>query len=437
MDNKKNTYPKVLVISHNCFSKTGSNGRTLSNLFSGWPLEFLAQFYISNEKPDFNICNNYYRVTDAEAVKALMQNTDLEKMHLKTMDTNEINNYNDSKTESLFSKLLKIKKKKSPLSYILRNFVWDTKKWKKESFNNWVKEFKPEVILIQLGDYSFMLRIALEIAKENNIPIIIYNSEDYFFKQKKSISPLYYYYRLDYKMQFNKLITYASHSIYNSELLKETYTNEWKHKNTVIMNSTDMKPKSLVNKNSSIRVSYLGNLGVGRHQPLIEIAETFQLINQKIFVDIYGNIPNEEIKKALTSCKGIRLKGFVSYNEVEIVMKSSDILIHAENFSNFYKKELKHAFSTKIADSLASGTNFIVYAPANLACTRYLSDKNAAFVVNDSEKLYTSLKEMLNNNKLREIQIKNGIKTVEEYHSLEKNSIVFRNIIKKYINKEV
>ena len=66
-------FPRILVISNNCFSKTNSNGRTLGNFFTGWPKDRLAQFYIQNEIPDFDVCEQFFRVTDSEAMKALLK----------------------------------------------------------------------------------------------------------------------------------------------------------------------------------------------------------------------------------------------------------------------------------------------------------------------------------------------------------------------------
>ena len=61
-ENKK----RLLVIGHNCFSRTGSNGRTLANFLKGWPKEKLAQLYIHVEQPDFEICENYFCITDSQ-----------------------------------------------------------------------------------------------------------------------------------------------------------------------------------------------------------------------------------------------------------------------------------------------------------------------------------------------------------------------------------
>lgn len=59
------SYPKVLVVSNNSFSESSSNGRTLGNLFIGWPKEKVAQFCISTTEPDYNICDNYFVLTDS------------------------------------------------------------------------------------------------------------------------------------------------------------------------------------------------------------------------------------------------------------------------------------------------------------------------------------------------------------------------------------
>ena len=65
-------YKKLLVISHNCFSKTGSNGRTLANYLKGWPKEKIAQIYIHPESPDFDICSQYYCISDKDVLKSIL-----------------------------------------------------------------------------------------------------------------------------------------------------------------------------------------------------------------------------------------------------------------------------------------------------------------------------------------------------------------------------
>jgi len=169
--NSKNRHPHVLVISHNCFSKTGSNGRTLANFFINWPKESLAQFYISNEIPDSPVCDNYFRVLDTEALKAFYKGSRVGKVIKSERQLNDL----ADEGQSLDTFYRRHRKRKS-FNYIARNFIWDSKRWRDQEFEKWIDRFDPEVVLLQLGDYAFMLRIALEIAKKRNIPLVIYNS---------------------------------------------------------------------------------------------------------------------------------------------------------------------------------------------------------------------------------------------------------------------
>lgn len=420
--------PKVLVVSHNCFSKNGSNGRTLGNLFTNWPKEALAQFYITNEFPNSEVCDNYFRVTDTEALKAFYKGDVTGRIINKKLIL-------EDKGKKNLSSLHKINRKKTSIKYIVRNFIWDSNRWKNKNFEKWINDYNPDIILIQLGDYAFMLRIALTIAEQRDIPVIIYNSEDYYFKDKKSLSPLYHFYRTDYKYQFRKLMSNVSFSVYNSEMLQNTYQNDFKHCSTVIMTSSDVTPKIDKEINSPLIITYLGNLGVGRHEPLIEIANTLQELDPNIFLDVYGKAPNSDVEKALNECTGIRQKGFVPYDEVISIMKSSDLLLHAENFSDFSRWDLKHGFSTKIADSLASGTCFFMYAPDNLASVRYLMEKKAAYVVTNKNDLKEALRVILNDEDLRQSCVDNALRTVKDNHNINLNANKFKSLIVDAVKK--
>ena len=417
-----NKVPNILVVSHNCFSKSGSNGRTLANFFLNWPKDSLAQFYISNEVPDSEVCEKYFRVTDIEALKAVYKGI----KPLGAIKREENSNLNENVS---FQKIYKKHRNRKSFNYIARNFVWDSNRWRSKYFEEWVDNFNPDIIVLQLGDYAFMLRIALKLAEKKRIPLVVYNSEDYFFKDIKSISPLYQYYRSDYKKQVRKLISYASCSVYNSNMLQQTYQNEFEHKSTVIMTSSDIIPVKNKEINSHIIVSYLGSLEVGRHVPLIEIAEILHNLDPNAYLDIYGKIPNKEVEAALNSCSGIRFKGFVSYDEVVEIIKISDLLVHAENFSEYSQWDLKHSFSTKIADYLASGNCFFVYAPKNMACVRYLMEKKAACIVTNKENLKDSLKSIIHDKDLRQSYIENALLTVKDNHSADYNADKFNNLL--------
>ena len=164
---------------------------------------------------------------------------------------------------------------------------------------------------------------------------------------------------------------------------------------------------------------------------LIEIAATLYEINSDYRLDVYGNIPNDEVKKGFEGCKGIRYKGFISYSEVLEIMKKSDLIVHAEAFDEFSKWDLRYAFTTKIADALSCGTCFFVYAPDGLACTEYLKDNNCACVVTDKTKLKKELQSILYNKALRNEYAGRAHKIAEKNHNSEKNCSRFQEILKE------
>lgn len=418
-----NEYPKILVFSHNCFSKHGSNGRTLANFFIDWPQKSLAQFYINNEIPDSEVCNNYYRVTDIEVLKSVLKKVKVGK-HIENEKL--VNSTEENKN---LNTLYQRSRKRTSLNYLIRNFLWDQEKWRSKEFEEWVDKFDPELILLQLGDYSFMLRLALKLAQSKEIPLIIYNSEDYYFKDQKSFSPLYHLYRFDYKRQVERVVNYASHSIYNSRMLQNTYNKKFEHESTVIMTSSEIEPSFHKVDNYPLIISYLGNIGVGRHEPLIEIANAVHGFDKNLYLDIYGKIPNEEVKKSLMECDGIRIKGFISYEEVIKVMQQSDVLVHAENFSEFYQWDLKHAFSTKIADSLASGTCFFMYAPEDMAASKYIKKNDIAYVANSKSQMEQIINELISKKQMREHYITKAQKIVKLNHDINKNSEQFKSLM--------
>ena len=419
-------YPRALVFANNCFSKTNSNGRTLAGFFDGFPKDKLAQFYIQSDTPDFELCNDYYCVTDAQALKSYFKR----KPYGGIKNENDFNYTNEPQSNKRHRKI-----KKTPISMKIRERVWNARYWKGIAFDEWVSSFSPQIIILQAGDSAFMMKLATDIAMQRNIPLVIYNSEDYYFKTKnymkgaKASGIFYKSFIKKFKKSFDYAIDYASASIYSSELLKRAYDEKFNKKSYFLYTSTKVREKNSMKNDEEVKVSYLGNLGVGRHESLIAIANSLTQINPSYKLDVYGKIPNNLVKKALDNCAGISYKGFISYDNVVEVMKSSTILVHAENFSNFYKEDLKYAFSTKIADTMACGTCLFYYAPEGLASTEYLKANECACVVTDEKDLLISLKNILSDKEKREAYIKNALGCVKVNHSSEKNRIEFLKIL--------
>lgn len=421
---------RILVVSNNCFSLENSNGRTLANLLNGWPSDKLAQFYTHNEIPNYEGCNNYFRVTDKQALLSLFQGGVSGKVE---------------KANSIKPSVVKPKsysKYRNPLVLILRNIIWNLGFWKGRCFQDWIDEFNPELILVQAGDTAYRLKLATDIAKKRNIPLLVYNSEGYYFKELNyftSARASRYFYPLFislFRKQLEKTTAYASHTIYCCEPLKNDFDVEFGKPSTVIYTASIIMPTPLISvDNKQLKISYLGNLSLGRHESLIEVANTIYEIDPEIVVDIYGRCPSEEVYEAFNNCKAINYIGFISYQEVQSVISQSDILLHVENFSEFYVEDIKYGFSTKISDSLMSGRCFFLYAPESLACSQYMLKGNPSGIATSKEELKIKMKALLLSEKKRNSCADKGLELANLNHSVEVVSKQFSDVVASIFEK--
>lgn len=433
-----NNFPRMLIVSHNCFSKTNSNGRTLAKLLEGYPKDKIAQFFIQKAMPDFQVCENYFCVTDSDALSAFLKG---KMVGQRIINTNT--NVKLVRVQKQEKGTTKKALEKTPFTMLMREMIWKSKRWQGNAFNTWVEQFNPEVILLQAGSNAFMFKLATELAKKRKIPLIIYNTEGYFFKEKNYmkgnilLNRFYLLFHGQFKKQFKKSMNYASCAIYNCELLKHDYDKYFECPSYVIYNSSNIVTQKKDKINNPPIITYSGNLGVGRYKSLIEIAVALQSINPEYKLNVYGKAPTEEIKNQIVNCCGISYKGFVTYEEVVEAIHSSDILVHVENFSKFYREELKYAFSTKIADCLKSGVCFFNYAPKEFASTQYLMENNAACIVTEKDKLVETLTELIENKPLREQFVYRAVKLVERNHDSHKNGEYMAEIVRGVVNEGI
>lgn len=423
MNTEITLFPRLLIFSNSCLSDKDSNGRTLKNFLIGWDKNKIAQFYIQNSCPDFDVCEKYYRVSDSQALKSFLRRRPYGGEVTRSPENGE-NTARKTK-----------KRRRNAVTMLLRDFVWNRRKWMGEEFEKWVSDFSPQLILMQAGDNPFLMRLATDVAKQYNIPLIIYNSEVYYFKKydyfrsgvfSKMFYPLFHKY---FCKQFDNTVKYAKMSIYNCEMIQQAYDEKFSLPSTTIYTASTLNHKSFDHKTSGFVVSYLGNLGVGRHEALIDIANELQKISPEYKLDVYGKIPNQEVEDAFDKCNGISYKGFVSYSDVIRIMKESDLLVHVENFSKFYKKDLQYAFSTKIADSLSVGNCFLLYAPEEMACSKYLTQNDVAYVANDKTTLGNILEKLSESSEARKKYLSSALEIAEKNHNFYKNAKEFQRIL--------
>ncbi len=413
-------YPRVLVISHNVFSKNTSMGKTMSTFFSGWNKKDIAQLYFHSEIPTNDICVNYYKFTDIDAFKSIF----LRRHDGQVLSEKDIQGERrDSTNTGKLTKVYNFGRKRLSITYGLRDAMWNIASWQSKSFMKWLRSFNPEIIFFASGDYEFSYLIALKLANILNVPLVTCCFDDYYLFNKNENSLLGRIRHNSFMRSVKKTMNRSSYIFTVNDLMSEAYVKLFHKECPVLYTATNMKAQvSEVQQRSGI--SYLGGLGLERDKQLVDIGLTLKEIDSKEiphFIDVYSGETDPSLLKNMKLENGILFHGSVSQNEVSKIIAKSMAVIHTESFNNIIKKRVMYSLSTKIPDSIASGTCLLAYGPPEVASIDYLIRNNAAFVATNKEELKSRIKEIFLTKEKRVLITSNAIKLANKNH--DKNRI--------------
>lgn len=432
-------YPKVLVIAHNSFSDNQSNGKTLSAFFNGWPKEKIAQLYLTYDKPDITVCNKFYRITDFDVLKQFFTKKDTSK------EINEIDAINDNDKQSVhrskwYMFVRNLFFKRIPLMYCIRNMFWNlVKPWNNEKVKKWIKSFNPDIIFFQSSNVYAIFDMVESIMNMTHAKLYMETTDDYVTTHF-SLDPFYW-------INITKMIDRYRKAINNSEtifaigdLMAKEYKEKFGGNYQVAMNSVELKNEIISYdevKNSSILLTYAGNLGLNRWRVLSKIGKALsklkkdENINAKL--EIYSiHTPSKKIIKKLTN-DVMSFKGSLNTEELVKKRNQSDILVHVESFDKKNKYITRLSVSTKIPEYLLSQRCILAVGPKDVASIKYISDNKAGYVITslDENNIKENLKYIILNRSEREYYIKNGKELADNRHSFEKNKQIVQRTIKQ------
>ena len=412
-------YPRVLVISNNSFSLSNSNGRTLGLLFKGWPKDKLAQFCITTDGPDWDICDNYFCASDKSVFKSLLT--------FRPVRRNDLKSYGETKRTSV-----KRHKRTAILSFA-RHLVWSFKGWRRGDFYRWVDEFSPDIILLQCGDTAFPHDLARRLARKYKAKLVLFNTEGVYFLKSKFLYdgfcdfiffPLY---KSIFKRSYRKAMAVASYSFYLNELIKKDNDETFGVPGTVIYNTSSIKSELSQSepKGHQPIISYFGNMGYNRSKVLVEVAAVIKELDCGAIFDVYGKGYIDVVKR-LEECKDMNYHGFIPYEEIVGVIQQSDIVLHVESQDPDVVESIKYGFTTKIADCLSSGKPFLLYSSRDIACAQYLIANDCAWFADTRESLKKAIISILSDGETRNKRLAKAREVAAKNHSTAANCEQFQ-----------
>jgi hypothetical protein len=416
--------------------------RAFETYFYNWDENFLAQVYSNKSTPLSNFYKTLYQITDEQILRRLInrkyETGVIYDGSLSANNLSENDKHNNDKVQKFFRYLYKIGKNKNSVNYLLRKLIWKEKFWNTRKFNNWLDDFKPDVVFLSFSDDFFIPKIALYVARKYDIPIISSIGDDYYFNYKLSPSPLYHLYKLNYRKLIRKVFEHRGSAIYIGDKICYKYNSEFNlNGKTVLLSSTikprDFKPINTVNP----IISYFGNIRLGRNKSLVDIAKALKKINVNYVLNVYSSEENKKYIKTLSKNDNIYYHGAVPYNEVQEKIIASDLIIIVEGFN---KKDIditRYSLSTKVADSISSGSNVLAYGSIECGAIEYANSIGCLTTVTKSTDLEKSIRILFNRQDLQHELYLKSREIVKMKHDINKNSMIFSNVVEYVTNQTV
>ncbi len=416
---------RLIIVSNHCVSQSDANGRSLLNLLGEFSSEQLFQIYSANDDLSSRYCADYLQLSNGNAVRGVVGIAKPEAykpVYIPPID-------GSASAGSM----------KNSLTMLIRDLVWRYSFGMKRVVKNWAREVKPDAVLLQLGDSDNLINVALTVARCCKIPVITYNTEDYYFKSydyMKGVNKgnlLFNIFQSRFRRCVRHLFKQHKTVICNCDGLKELFDKEFDLDCSVIYTASNAPAAADSAERDGGYISYCGNLGVGRHKSLIKVANALKELNPELKLEVYGNAPSEQIKSELELCDGINYHGAVSYDRVQEVMQASRLLIHAEGFEKYTVTDTRYAFSTKLADYCRSGIPMLVFAPDTGEGMAYIKKYSLGFTAANEEELTAAVKSALYDVEARKNTVRNAAAAAERNHDIGINGKRVYKIINEAI----
>lgn len=433
LDDKDIVLPRVLIVSHNAFSDTQNNGKTLSAFFNGWDTANLAQIYLTSDIPDFSVCKSFFQLNDFDIVKRLVNN----KVQGRVIDEKSISKvkiHKDQVTKSFFLKFLR--NNIGPGFRFARDLLWFFSGFKTKKLQVFIEKYNPDVVFFQSSNGVFAFMLVRWICKKYNIPLVMQTTDDYLSKRIT--------FNIFFWIQYFRLVSiymwavkYASSVIAIGDEMSAEYSARFGGNFLVAMNAIE-SPTLPDNDVNSSRISFLyaGNLGLNRWKVLVLISECLSEIYEE--TGIHGQLslyslesPEPRILSALHKPPFCSFEGAASTQELHLIKARSDVLLHVEAFDQNSVFVTRLSVSTKIPEYLATGRCIYAVGPENVASIKYIARNNLGFYtgVQDKNAIKNTLIKIMSDENKRAEYAGNGLLVAKEKHNPSKTACLVRSLI--------
>lgn len=385
---------KILVISRTPWRLDNSFGNTYSSIFSKMEDVEIAHIYLADGLPEKeNVVKDYYQVAESKIIRTFFK---------PRTRNNRVGNRvfpNNSKKTELDKTVKVAQKKRWPIFYLIRDFIWRYGNVNYEGMEEFAHNFNPDLIFAPLYYANYVSRVILKMQKSLNVPIVLECSLDVYSLRQVSFNPIYWINRFSIRRNIRKVIKKTSLLYTISDMMKEDYHRMLRVPCKVLYKFPDLSRNKgiyLANDKKQARFIFTGNIGDGRWLSLSALAKILKK-HQYGHLDIFTATPiTKEINDALNISGVSSIHDPISQQEVIQLQAQADILVHVESFNLKNKLLVRYSISTKIMDYLCAGRTILAIGPKDIASMEYLRKNEVALCANsveDIDSLISNLKD--------------------------------------------
>lgn len=426
---------KILVLSVSAWnSNVGMD--TWPTLLSGREPDDIANICLRGEKPDAQICNNYFHISENKVIKSIIKRT------LQTGYRVERICQSDHPCDDLVqhnARYNKMKRHRSFFTLMAREVLWALGKWKTSELHDFITKFKPDVILYSMDGYIHFNRICRYAKKVSSAKTIGFFVDDNFtYKQSKNIGNLAF--RFFQRCSLKKLSKQTDSFWAITDMTKKEADETFGINCTVLTKPIFKSSEEVtVSIEKPIKIFYTGNLQIGRDKSLVRFVNALKKINidqVEFTVDVYTKtVLDKKIMSAL-DCDFCHIHDPVPQCEVLELQKKADILLFLEDIDGPDAHTARLSFSTKITDYLSSGKCIFAVGCSNTAPMQYFINNQAAVVASDDNEIEEGFVRILNDKSLLFHYAENAKNLGIKNHSKDVVLKVFNDTICKTLNKD-
>ena len=433
------SFRRILVFGQP-FNNFSGGGITLTNLFKGWPKEKIAVTYLGHGLVNVttDVCDTYYQLGKEEHKWKF-------PFYLFQKEfSSGIKSIEDRKDIPVNSA------QKGFRHMVVNNYFYPFLRWAglfhftttlslSEKFKNWLTEFDPEIVYLQVAARDEIV-FAKDLVGYLKVPSVIHFMDDWPTTiSSRGLFKRYWSRKIDTELK--SLLDKVDLHLSISDAMSDEYKKRYNKKFLPFHNPIEVElwapytKKDFKIDKKYVNILYSGRIGDnGIAESVVEVASAIDSMKDgeaNIKLHIQTPTKDRRIIDRLTIYKCVVFNPFAEYSQIPKIFSGADILLLANDFSSMGLKYLRYSMPTKASEYMISGTPVFVYTPEVAAVSKFFSKNECGYCITKQsrDEIVRAIRYLINDEQYRKKISLNAVTLAKERFDAEKVRNNFQKLL--------